>query len=72
MTDMRKAYAAMFLVALGLIFGIVEKQGDPVREHPTIREAMVIPCSTWICKGGYQKCKEPTNRRCTAADFRGM
>ncbi len=68
---MPKVYAAMFLAAVGLLFSIVEKQGDPVKEHPAKAEQMVVPCSTWICKGGYTKCQQPTNRRCTNADLRG-
>lgn len=71
---MKRVYATLFLIALGLIVGIVEKQGDPLhdRHEPEAeRLALTMPCAAWICKDSYEKCKQPTNRRCTSADYRG-
>lgn len=70
---MKRVYAALLCISLGLIFGIVEKQGDPLRERRETkieRLALTLPCSAWICKGGYLKCQDVRNRQCTTADLR--
>lgn len=68
---MRRVYAALLLLALGLIFGILEKQGDPVRYGPQLaardNNRMTMPC-TWLCKRG--DCNKIQNRKCVNADLR--